>query len=368
MTKNISSRILCPLALTLLVASTGCAVDSQSDSESNDSTNRVQQYGAVDAGAAAEQNSGLEFAATKSTLGQSTTGDAIVVRENPNTPEAPQPNEPEAPENNNPGEEEEEPGDVNPGDSQPVEPVDPSLPSELTQEQGERIGELIANASPLQVVGTLAADDFVDFDFGGLATTEESKIYRCTEITFDGDANTLAIDFDCSALGADAPTGSIECLVAYPKAGKAAVACSYNVNNNLGLTQGSVDVDYELNSDEAAIEVNADVPQAGGRTLQVKSKTDVSPWADAAGENPNRCYTETGYRQAVSSNETMHVNFSNVRRCDNSCQPETGNMTFSSYLENAESAVVINANHTDASGWIVSDDSGSAISGINFCE
>ena len=40
------------------------------------------------AGAAAEQNSGLEFAAAKSTLGQSTTGDAIVVRENPNTPEA----------------------------------------------------------------------------------------------------------------------------------------------------------------------------------------------------------------------------------------------------------------------------------------
>lgn len=369
---TLRTRTLGPIAIALLVMGTGCALDQ---SEGPTETEGVAQgdtavyaegyqHGvqlikdvATDDGAADEDN-----------FAHDTLGVDKEIKKSGSFKDEPGALKPEGESNGEqlPQQDPPKKDPVNPGDDKPATPVAPNPVVKLTLEQIEGLKMLLANVAPARLASTIDRDSFADFDFAGAMTTDAQDLSDCTEVNYDRYTHNFELHFDCSAKGDNAPAGMIICTGDVPSEGLLELSCKHQFTTTYGESRGRMDIAYEVGADQAYGKVIARIATANNDRADVESSFDTQDVSQPA--VTGGCSTSFGKVKVATSEHTFSADIQSLNRCNTSCRPDSGEITFSIVANTSESSEIITLNNTvGSSNWVAVDANDQAVS-LNLCQ
>jgi len=355
MSKTINSRTLSPLALTLLVAATGCTLD-----QSQEPTDTISDAG---------PSLYLSVSADDARI---TAAPAVASRANDrglslrDTSAKPTPPSPQLEGEAKNGEEEvEEVEEVEtPEKSGPTHPDDEvTLPvpeakernvAELPEVQLRGLVDAVIFATPARLAAQLDDANFTDFDVAGAITTSKQGLSGCTTHSVSREENSLHIQFACQALGDNAPTGEIFCEPDFSNPDAVGLNCDAKLQSNLGAVRGEIVVEYEVAADVAAVDAKFRAPNE----TRIEGRYAIEGVASAT--QAISCQTQHGSVLVARQDRTRIAQFKGVERCDNNCRPELGTLIFDMFepLSDDGSQIVLTGR---TAGWSATNESMAAV-------
>jgi hypothetical protein len=345
------SRALSPLALTLLVATTGCTLDQAHEPSESTNEGGPGLY-LTDGNVRAEiVTSDLKVSV------QDSHGISLRDDEDKLVPPAPLPE----------GEDkhdEDEPAEPGPSEEDTETLVDDDVPlSNITELAGVQIRGLvdaIVFATPARMAPQLDDASFVNFDFAGATTTSAQGLANCTDHRISAESNELNIRFECQNLGDDAPSGDIRCSADFSLAGAVKLACEATLQSNLGDLAGNINVVYEINADVAVVDTQ--FRRNDGAQVTGHYATDEASNHTHAGS----CHVQSGSVTTQKDGRIRAAQFKGLKRCDNACRPSLGTVTIALYEANEDQGTQISLVGL-TSGWVATDGSSNTLT-LPLCQ
>jgi hypothetical protein len=208
-------------------------------------------------------------------------------------------------------------------DTPPVSPY-PISPT-LTKALGKKIAEVV----PARLDEHLDESTFVDFDLGGLFNTRNRDLEGCTTANYNTSTGLLAVEYRCIDLNTPtAPDGTVLCdtkavLTADQQELRAVeLSCNFSIASLAGELSGKVEAQYDLVAKSMSVLVDGTFYKPGNSDVYLATSYSIrTPLSQCS-------LYEGSARVAHQDGSWMNAQIQNMERCNNTCEPTSGNIEF----------------------------------------
>ena len=221
-------------------------------------------------------------------------------------------------------------------DTPPVSPF-PISPT-LSKALGKKIGELV----PARLDEQLTESTFIDFYLGGVFNTRNRDLEDCTTANYDASTGLLTVEYRCIDLNSPtAPDGTVLCNTkAVPSADQqelraVELSCNFSIASLAGELSGKVEAQYDLVVKSMSVLVDGTFYKPGDSDVYLAASYSIrTPLSTCS-------LYEGAARVAHQNGAWMNAQIQDMERCDNTCEPTSGNIEFALEPNGAWSKIAV---------------------------